>query len=451
MDFLKLALREARKNAARTALAIFAVALASAAVVVSRSMPHGYPTGFRLAERQFVGGDLVVWSAVAPIDPRDQGPLVSRPFGGSDWQSHALYFLPSLAHGYLAEPGALHWGPVQGLEDKVLSVDEVASVSPYLVAPCLLDTPGGPVEAILRGRDIEDAGEAISMAHLVVQGRNLEPADRATLSALVPLHGGLPFGVLGSGQEITVRLLSAEQTPVTLRAVGGYDVVTGEAIDYDAQPGPDGRHPVRPVYWERLEIIVSPETFARIAGDTVPVYQISATVAKISELEAVVQRVRDALGPGYAVYSVPQLAAMRESSVKVPVLDTGYVPAMYGLSFILSGVIVSGSVYVLLSQQRRKVGLLRVIGATRRDIFVYVLGLTLYVTIFGAASGFLAGKVLSLIALISSDMTVAKWLSLSAADLMVVGGLAVPTTVLFGLAVGYWASRIPCGEVLRRE
>lgn len=451
MDFLKLAFREARKNAARTAVAIFAVAMASAALVVARAMPHGYPTGFRLAERQFVGGDLVVWRVVAPIDPGEDGALVSRPFGGSDWQSHALYFLPSLAFGYLAEPDASHWGPVRGLEDAVLSVDGIVSASPYLVAPCLIDTPDGPVDAILRGREVEDAGGALSMAHLIVQGRNLEPADRGALTALVPLHGGLPFGALNPGQEITVRLQGSGQTPFTLRAVGGYDVVTGEAVDYDAQAGPDGRHPVRPVYWERLEIIVSRETFAGMVGDTAPVYQVSATVSKISELETVVRRVRDALGPGYGVYSVPELAAMRDSKVMVPVLDTGYAPVMYGLSFILSGVIVSGSVCVLLSQQRRKVGLLRVIGATRRDIFVYVLGLTLYVTILGAASGFLAGKVFSLLALISSDMTVAKWLSLSAADLMVVGGLSVPTTVLFGLAVGSWASRIPCGEVLRRE
>jgi len=306
----------------------------------------------------------------------------------------------------------------------------------------------GPVEAVLRGRNPGKAGSPLSMEGLIERGRHLEVTDSGTYAALVPIDGVLPWGSFSLGTEASI---SVDDTTWPILPVGTYDVFLGEAIDYNAQPDPSGRYPVMFLHWDRPEIFVTEETFRAIAGDDVPVYQYSARVEKVSELESTVAAVRDSLGPQYAVYSVPELARLKNSGIATPVIEADLSPVLYGLSFGLSGVIVTGSVYILLSQQRRKIGLLRVVGATGTDIIVYVLTLTVYVTLIGDAAGFAAGKLLSLLGLISSDMTLPEWLRLSVLDLIAVTGSSLFVTVLLGVAVGSWASRIPCAEVLRRE
>lgn len=451
MDFIRLAVRDGRRNAARTLLAVIAVALATAAPVLARVIPEGYPTEFRLPERQYLGGDLVVWPAIAPIDTRGDSLLSWRAWDGSDWQSHALYFLPSLPHsGYLAEIGTRAWGPVEAasVAGTLQGVNGVAKVSPYLVLPCVVQTLDGPVQAVLRGRGPEPADSPLSMAHLVTTGRPLSTEDRGTPAALVPLQGGFSDGAFSLVRDFEVAV--AGRT-LSLRPVGGYQVVVGEEEDRTQAPGPSGRYPVIPVFWERTEIVVTEETFREVAGQAEPVYQLSISAGRISTLKATVDAVRKALGPGFAVYSVPELVALRNSSIATPVIAANLRPVFLGLTSGLAGVIVTGSVYILLSQQRRKIGLLRVVGATRRDIVVYALGVAVYVTLVGDAVGFLTGKLLSLVAVLSSDMTASEWLRLAASDLLTGLGLSLSITAVLGLSVGLWASRIPCAEVLRRE
>lgn len=446
MDFVRLAIREARRNATRTVVAVLAVALAAAAPVVARIIPHGYPTEFHLEERQFVGGDLVIWRSPAPIDLREDTKLTSRPWEGSDWQSHALYFMPSLSEGYLAEVDDPGWGSFYLDPEALRRVEGVAEASPYLSIPCVVETYSGPVQAILRGRDPDEPSSSLSMDALIESGRPLSSADSGTTAALVQQKSLLSWSAsVGTAISISVDDVVWHLTPV-----GAYRVEIGETFDYSAEPI-EGRYPVVFLSWDRPEIIVTEETFRAIAGDDVPVYQYSLRVERPSMIEAMAEAVRAALGPGYAVYSVPELATFLSSGTATPVRERDLSPVLFGLTFGLSGVVVTGSVYIMLSQQRRKIGLMRVVGATGRDIMTYVLTLAAYITLTGDAFGFAAGKIFSLLGLFSTDMTVLEWAGRSAADLLIVTGWSLSVTILMSLAVGVWASRIPCAEVLRRE
>ncbi len=480
MDFLRLAMKEARRNVTRTQVAILAVALAAAAPVLARMIPQGYPTAYGIAERQFAGGDLLIWTAAAPVDLRSNSRLAWRPWDGRDWQSDILYFLPGLeSKGYLTEAPASEWRPTTAseVESRLKGVPGVTAVHPYLAIPCVVETPDGPFSAILRGRGPEPTS-SLSMDGLVKCGRPLASADKGQYNALVPLQGnaiwktrnveqGLRFAITvprltGLSQGSGFGVVWDSPLQLELLPVGGYEVKTGEIEDRSApspERGPASR--MIPVFWERPEIMVTEETFREVAAralgaaapgrDSFPVYQVTVRAERISYLKSEASAIRSALGRGFAVYSVPELLGIKASESAVPVISRDLWQVFLSMVFGLSGVIVTGSVYIMLAQQRRKIGLLRVIGARRSDIVVYALGVTLYVTLTGAAAGFLGGKLLSLVALASSDLRLREWLARSAMELLTVLGFLLSVTASLGLAVGFWASRIPCAEVLRRD
>ena len=498
MDFARLAVREVRRNPARTLAGILAVALATAASILARTVPQGYPKGFGDRERAFVGGDVLIWSAPPPVDPSSQEPLAWLPWSGQDWQSDILYFLPGLEHkGYLSASSEQVWRPITAgaVESALRSVSSVMSVRPYLTLPCLVETRHGSFQVILRGRGPEDDGGS-GMGGFVTDGRDLGPGDQGQFAALVPLRGRaweecdidleIPFSlvvprltapsVLEDSSAFTAPAASAWATqaappfglswddPVRLQVlpVGGYKVQIGETRVEEGQGGTDTPKPVMvPVYWERPEVVVTEETFLKIVSSALgspapspsayPVYQVSLKVLRMSDLKTQVDLIRSALGPGFAVYSVPELLKTKGTLVSVPLVSRDLGPVFIGLVFGLACVVVAGSVYILLSQQRRKIGLLRVIGATRRDIMAYALTVTLGVTLAGTMSGFVLGKLLSLSTVFFSDLRLAEYLRQTALELAFALGLTLAVSTTLGAAVGVWASRIPSAEVLRRE
>jgi hypothetical protein len=487
VDFLRLAVREARRNATRTQVAILAVALAAATPVLARVIPEGYPTGFGTVERAFVGGDVVVWTAPAPVDSRSTSRLTWLPWNGQDWQSDALYFLPGLQHkGYLAESPGSTWRPtsLEAVKTSLKGVPGITEVRPYLTLPCIAETRHGSFEVILRGRGPEIASE-FTMDGFVKVGRALTLADQGEYTAVVPFQGwawescdvnyAIPFSLVvpglvanssgnvgGDAWGVQAFGLSWDK-PLRLAVlpVGGYEVQTGEVQIANHDPARMEFPLMAPAFWDRSEVVVTEETFLRMvsqalgapapAAGSFPVYQVSLRAGRMSDLKSTVDLVRRALGSGFAVYSVPELLRTKGSDVSVPVISRDLWPAFLALVFGLSGVIVSGSVYILLAQQRRKIGLLRVIGARRRDIVVYALGVTLYVTLAGAILGFLAGKILSASVVVFSDLSFPEWLARSARELGMTLGLSLSVTLALGTAVGIWASGIPSAEVLRRE
>jgi hypothetical protein len=463
MDFVRLAIREVKRNGSRTAIGIAAMALATVILVLSRIVPQGYMRNQAIAERIFADADILVWPAPAHVYAEDSSALEWREWEGAPWQSFAEYFIPTLSSdGYVCPFEAPPWRPLhtQTLSELLAGVDGIAKVEPYLAYPCKVTVGDITEEAILRGREPDDAHDPLALVGQVEFGRGVVPEDIGTANALVPFLSE-PYIPYLPGGDLRVFIPSspvdrADGHSAVLTMIGAYVVEIGEVPGLPKSP----KSGYEPEFWKRPEVIVSVETFKSLVGKAVgssenglpgvPVHQLLVRVSRPSEMREVVERIRKRLGPDYAVFSVAELADIRAAGGGQQIVSKDMSPIVTAMIVTMAGAIVVGSVYVLLALQTRKLGLMRAIGATSRNIVVYALSVIGYTTLIGAGIGFVVGKLVTLSVLLATDFTFAEWLRMTAVDaLLALSSLGI--SLGLGLAVAVWASRIPCAEVLRRE
>jgi len=496
LDFVRLAVVEMRRNSTRITVATVAAALAALTIVLLRFIPQGYAEGVALPQRTYANGDILIFPGPTSLSSSKPLNLGWRAWPGSDWQSHLLDFFPEMPRrGYLTPDTGAGWRGVdlQEVAGKLKGIPNVKRVTAYRSLPCLIQIDGRRYEAVLVGRDLPQSPEdesVYSMDLYVTDGRPLSTEDAGELRALVPgrvrpmagIRPGDKFqilipeinvwdahevatspGVSDVGEEHEGLALPSigvswdGAKTYSLTCVGKYGIKIGELSlteTSDSGDAPSGPR-VIPIYWDRPEIVVPSKTFAEIAGvkslGTLPTYQVAVKVERLSLLRETTKNVRDALGADYGVYSVPELVVFeakdRNQVVMSPDLHSVFTVLIIGLS----SAVVSGNIYILVVQQRKKIGLLRVVGATSKNVMAYVLSLVGYVSVTGTAIGYVSGKIIYLLALLGSDMTFGEWLIQALLDLGTVMGLSLSISLVIGTLIAYWASRIPCAEVLSRE
>ncbi len=493
MDLVRLGLRNAKRNWTRTVLAMGAMALAAVTLVLSGVIPSGYVKGIAFAERVFIGGDILVLPLGGPIeagwDDAEQSKLSWKPWQGRHWQSYASYFLPGLVtQGQVGDwDASWHAFDPDPVVDAARSIDGVKAAAPYFALPCILQVGDKTSPAILRAWGTGESGDYLSYfdQEFLVSGQPLNDSspnmsclfplqgtslDAATLQSVRPLDAiqvTVPRPTYGFGsQPGPIGLTWDYAVTDTLSVSGIYQVQVGSAPDTKGDSGGPPSE-MEPVYWERPEVIVSLDTFGRLVGGDEPddpvvrqlqrfpsgfsVYQVTITVDRMATAKTVAKDLAAVLGPGFSVIPVPDLLQMKNAGSLMGIGDQNARRFSQLLLFVLSSVIVAGSIYVILTQERRKIGLLRVVGATSKEILGYVMTLCAYVALTGSSIGFGVGKALSSLALLSADVTFHEWVRQTLRDAVTILGLSLGIPLALGLAIGIWAARIPSSEVLKRD
>jgi len=487
MDFSKLAMTEIRRNSTRTIVGVITCALAAMIVVLIRVVPEGYNVGVALPERTFSGGDILIFPAQAPLSSSETNMLTWRNWQGSNWQSHLLYYFKDTAKtGYLAEEACAGWRAMipRELIEQLASIPNIRRISAYRSVPCIVGTDRGTVHAFLRGFDLE--GHPIE-PHLTEDPEKHPPFTRKDeLEGIAP-NVGRPFSSIEVGDVISITVPKVvvyrtaspsglvPQLAVDWEGARSYRFVVsqkyaiqvGEETDAAAGAASPGPPPSIPIYWERPEFLVPMDVFEGIlaelgaltaheatglaSGDfdlDFPTYQIAVTVDRNSRLRETTRLIREALGKDYGVYAVAEARGYHTSHVVMP-------PAMHSVYSALiigfASVVVAGNIYITVAQQKRKIGLFRVVGATSGNIIQYILTLVAYVSATGSSYGVVAGNLLYLITLLGSDLTFREWLIQALGDCGKIMGLSIGLSLAIGFGIAWWASRLSCAEVLNRE
>jgi putative ABC transport system permease protein len=244
--------------------------------------------------------------------------------------------------------------------DRVRAVPGVADVQPVAEGQGLLLVDGEPVvpagSSLLSSWSPEPFG-----AFDVREGRAPEAAGEVALDLDTARTASVRLGD-------TVEVLTDETT--SLRVVG----LVGFA-DGDGMPG-------------ATVALVPLAEAQRMLGVGDGFSEVLATTAAGSGAEEVTDRVRSALGDGYAVSSAQDTAAASADAAQDRLGSLSLVlTAMSGAALLVGALLIANTFTIVISQRRREIALVRAAGATGGQVTRSVLGEAVLVGALGSVLG----------------------------------------------------------------
>jgi ABC-type antimicrobial peptide transport system permease subunit len=485
MTLLYLSLRNARKNANRSLVAILGMAVAAALMTGATAMTTGYAIGAYEDHRSFMTADIAVYAGEYRFGPEQAGlgqaksdvRWVFRP--GLELEGTDLaYFHPAMAAwGYVAPTGGT--GPItDDVLEAISSVTGVKSVARVASIPCVLKPgdPDGPAHVLtwIRGRDEALDTSLWNFARFITDGRYLGPSsqDEALLSqqtvSLPPPKIGRTIELLLPKARIAAPGTSATAAPTgtaagwdfsellthKLKVVGQFAVPTELQTvhilgDFDS--------PSRTVlvqrYWKTDEIIVSLDTlralYSEMGGKGLPpVYQAGVTVESMFDAKSVASALSRRF-PGLTFVPVPEQVERARWEAGQPSVPQDLSRVFYLLAYAGAGFLVTANMYVLLSQRRKEMGVLKAIGASALEVFAMVLLEALSISLLGALSGFVVVRGFFTMIYLYTDVGLFRAGMLTLESVGRVIAFTTGISLVSSLGPAYQAARLTTAEVLK--
>ncbi|HAI21839.1 MAG TPA: hypothetical protein DCM14_08100 [Clostridiales bacterium UBA8153] len=462
MLFLRMALRNARRNLSRSLLALVSMAVAAAILTGTLSMADGYPRGAFWEHRRLAGADVVVYAERAALPGPGSGEKLQWELGMDAHSSDLLQHFPLLGRrGYLALPQVRTFDLAQ-LPDG-FAHQQIAAVEPFLAMPVFVRVPGSAdvLPAVLRGRDL-DVDRAVWQlagftpsddgALVCLVNRNVPPgwpdfSEHPALVVEVPrvvVHG--PAGTI---YDYTQR----RQFILEVRGVYAFPASVTDAV---AQGRDAAEAAEDPGYLPSQQIFVPAGTLERIfeavggTGGFRYVHQLGVRVESMVRALEVATYLQERL-PWARVFTLPQLVrAAWGQAGQVPVSRDVTRTFTY-LAFALAGMLVTTNMFILVTQRRREIGVLKAIGASSGEIVLMVLAETMTLAVLGSVLGFALVRGFYLVVYLASQVSLARVGLDTLRVAAYVIGLGSLTALLAGLVPSVLAARSTAREVLRHE
>ena len=491
-----MALRNVTRNWNRTGMIIISMAVASAIMTLTLALSTGYAEGVSRVWRQMVGADIIVYpNRFVFAGSGDPGTAWEWRRLSPDLPTDAVGFHPDLAQGYLAPADAPP--PVFDLQNLPpalaamtgagggLQVEAAQLLPAYIVR----ETAQGKVRLpiTLRGRNVQTDIDKRSIPETAMMGGSyFRPAQDGFWVAIT---NGAAFTAEGirPGDKLvvevpTIRGYDAEGRPVTdyanpqtfyFMVYGQFGLEWGQ-VRLEDPAGLLERSAVAPtqtVFLDQPEVWVPAATFAKVfeavaGGPQRYTGQLAITLDSMAEAKTVAQTLAAQL-PDCAVLTVPQevslsglnyrarLTSLDPFTVTIthfhytrPTLALDVKDQLAALAFVVAGLLVVANMYILVTQRRREIGVLKALGAASRDILALFLTETLGYSLAGSLLGFLAVRLITLASIFASSASLVEGALLTLQTAGAVVGLTVGISLVFGFLPAWEAARTPSASLL---
>ncbi len=492
MQFIRLGITNVRRNIGRSLLSMVSMALA--AMILSTALPvaEGYPGMAYKVHRQFVGGDIIIYPGRFRPD-RYQMADAEWTFTRlpKDLVSDLISFHPEYyTNGFLSqEREANFYVNLQDILSAQLArksyVDGV-SLNQSIPAFITWTAQDGSEKAWfspLRARDpVSDLDRDFD--ELITAGRAFIRCDDGKFHALLDNRRTVLPGYeqVAVGSTINVDVPSAtldrhgnyvfdytNMRSFEFKIVGRYALHTRSLMWQDEM----GNYFTEDLYWTTPQVLVPQTTLTLIwqqvsGGLPLPVTEVAVRVKNMAFLENNTADIAQML-PDYTVVSVPYQVKDAESrGLPEPVLrypgelarpedirQTGTPMdlrnVMVAITYSIAALLVASNMLIALSQRRREIGILKAIGARSREIMLMVMAEVMFVSVVGAAGGFILLRSVSLWTYLSNRMPVLEIGVLTISDFTRVIVMTLGFALVFGVVPALNTLRMSPMEVLRNE
>src|SRR5712692_4375150 len=123
------------------------------------------------------------------------------------------------------------------------------------------------------------------------------------------------------------------------------------------------------------------------------------------------------------------------------------VPAVVGIGIVVGGIVIMNIMLMSVTERTREIGILKSLGASRRDIRRQFLAESAILSLLGGVAGLLAGSALAALVEVASPLParVTAW------SVAVALGLGISVGIVFGVYPAHRAARLDPIEALRSE
>jgi len=489
--FIRLGYVNARRNLARSALAVFSMAIAAGFMTYSIALSQGYPQLFRAGARSIIGGEIVVYA-------RQFGGVI--PEGESFWQHSFLWRSPSsdisqfrpelLRGGYLSsDERATRFTPEQ-LQELASALPGITFLYPRFQIPAFTVDENNRRYTPLVGRvpDLDNLQAEHPRYTLVdhISGRWsgswFIDEDHNQMVAVISHFRRLPPGSrrAGVGDSITIEVprvvynrgepifLMGEKVSFTLEIIGSARIHT-RRLDFPEGGGTD-------LFWAMPELMIPISTWQRIwleiGGREFHPEQVTLGYQDLSYLEDVVMELRG-LFPQFTIYSVPEHLRQAEARGLIEVNSShqniihtlelqqvehtqGALPLdlrlpMIALIFGNAALVVASNLLIMVNERNDEIAILKAVGAKRSQVVSMVLTEGALLTIVGTTIGFVMFRFPATLQQISNQLTTSAILHSIAFDVLVVYGVAIVFALAFSMLPGVRTANLSIMHALRQD
>jgi len=492
--FFRIALRNVARNWNRTGMIIIGMMVASALITITMAVAPGYTDLANLSYRQMTGADILIYPNRFVFEGPGEGTATWELRALSpDLPTDAFFFHPGLPGGYLspadAPPPAFD---LSDLPEMPAAIDGVLKVTPLRLLPAyavIEADPGGRtvvIEVAIRGRDVSTDVEHFNLPQRVTSGDYLDEGDEGEWVALINAYPTAGLTSLSTGDRLVVRVPQvsgyardgapafdySRTVPFELRVKGEYVLSLGaEPMEGLTDPMMRARPPMVEVGLDEPEIWVTAETFDRIyeavaGGPQRYTGQLGVIVRTMYEAKIIAARLSEAL-PYCSVLTVPQEVDLSGMNYEVKSVDgtpmrfvvtreyrsravvsDDIKSELSVLAFIVAGLLVVANMYILVTQRRREIGILKAVGASGGDIFTLILTEALGYSLAGSVIGWGSMRLLTLILLLTSKVSFVEGALMTLESAGVAVGLTTVTALIFGFLPALEAARTPSASLL---
>lgn len=471
MAIFRLAWANVLCRLSRSVITLIAMAVAAAVMTAGLSMSQGMAKFAFLDYRVYFEGDIVLFSpgfvGASPLG--ESGSSITRSLLADSGFNPLLQLYPDFAdQGYLAETTWEYRPFTAGHIAELHSIAGVTSVEPFMQMP-----------ASVRGREIALRPEPDSYVGYISSGR-APSADGERLEVVLNAYGGTDAKVTDL-IDITVPTYSLDSYGIP------YVDVTQPATTYTAVVVGLVSFPSRTIHWSTpqgmaqedgyvhaAELYITPKDWQRIwqhhsGSEMYSPLSLRLRVENMAEVKALAQSLK-ARFPQFAVFAVPELV---DHGFHYGLLDKYYLapawtwageampsdlaaqedfgPLTSALLLLNAGMLMASQMLAAVASRRNEIGVLKVIGARRREVTTMILVEAAMLALLGSLIGFFTIRLAALSQSVTNGIPMRQIFAETLGEMGLVLGLTVGVALFFGALPAWSISRLTVMEVFRRD